>query len=143
MADFLDCWNQMPGDKLMNYSTSGVCLYKKMPAHHHNDVYSTIDVIPHGGEPWSKFSMKYSGMLPESKVPPWMLASYDVHFHNPCTISDFKSEIDHAPLCEFGLKNEWIWLNFMSGNWAWSQGDIIAKDPQEQCLSLVFQEATR
>lgn len=141
MADFLYRRNQMPGvqiDELFDIWAASLREDGGQPPFaDHDDVYGTIDAIPRGGEPWSTFSVKYSGPLPEGEVPPWMLASYDVHFRNPRTVlrnqlsnPDFKGEIDYAPLREFGPKNKRIWSNFMSGNWAWSQGDIIAKDPQ-------------
>ncbi|KAF8806485.1 hypothetical protein BYT27DRAFT_7224251 [Phlegmacium glaucopus] len=140
MADFLYRWNQMPGvqiDELFNIWA--VSLHENAgqpPFANHDDVYGAIDAIPHGGEPWSLFSVSYSGNLPEGKAPPWMVTPYDVHFCDPRTVLQnqlsnphFKDGIDYALLCEYGPKNKHIWSNFMGGNWAWSQADMIEKDP--------------
>ncbi|KAF8811770.1 hypothetical protein BYT27DRAFT_7252477 [Phlegmacium glaucopus] len=108
----------------------------QLPFANHDDAYGAIDAIPCGGEPWSSFSVRYSGELPEGEAPPWMLTPYDVHFCDPRTVlrnqlsnPDFKDEVDYTLLREYGPKNKRIWSNFMSGNWAWSQADLIAKDP--------------
>ncbi|KAF8816026.1 hypothetical protein BYT27DRAFT_7078340, partial [Phlegmacium glaucopus] len=140
MADFLYRRNQMPGvqiDELFNiWATSLHENAGQPPFANHDDAYGAIDAIPRGGEPWSSFSVRYSGELPEGEAPPWMLTPYDVHFRDPRTVlrnqlsnPDFKDEVDYTPLREYGPKNERIWSNFMSGNWAWSQADLIAKDP--------------
>ena len=148
MADFLYRRNQMPGvqiDELFNiWAASLHANAGQPPFADHDDVYGTIDAIPRGGEPWSSFSVKYSNELPEGEAPPWMLVTYDVHFRDPRTVlrnqlsnPDFKDEIDYTPLREYCPKNERIWSNFMSGNWAWSQADMIAKDPQTHGAMLV------
>ena len=58
-----------------------------------------------------------AGTTPESNVPSWMGASYDVWCHNPLDVVwnllsnlDFKDEFDYVPYCEYD-----------SGHWAWRQ----------------------
>ncbi|OBZ73048.1 hypothetical protein A0H81_06618 [Grifola frondosa] len=61
-------------------------------------------------------------------------SSYDVWFRNPRTVvqnmlanPDFDGEIDYGPFREFA-DGERRLKDFMSGDWAWKQADIIAED---------------
>ncbi|TDL13740.1 hypothetical protein BD410DRAFT_817270 [Rickenella mellea] len=45
---------------------------------------------------------------------------------------DFHLEFDYAPFREEDANGQRRWGNFMSGDWAWNQADIIAEDPQTE-----------
>lgn len=130
----------MPGthiDDLLHLWAASMREGDDPPFANHGDLYDTIDAIPHGGVPWSCFSIRFAGDVPEEEPPPWMVADYDVWYCDPRAViqnqlanPDFKGEIDIAPLQEFKAGGERVWSNFMSGNWAWQQADIISEDPQ-------------
>ena len=70
-------------------------------------LYNTIDSTPLGDVAWESFSLQYNGIQPESNVPSWMKAEYDVWFrdphilvHNLLSNPDFKSGFDYAPFQE-------------------------------------------
>ncbi|KAJ6612918.1 hypothetical protein B0H10DRAFT_2436717 [Mycena sp. CBHHK59/15] len=69
-------------------------------------------------------------------VTPWKTQEYVVHFRDPRKVlhqqlanPDFKAETDFAPKQVFGEGNSREYQDFMSGNWAWRQADIIVEDP--------------
>ncbi|KAI0244992.1 hypothetical protein BJV78DRAFT_1159298 [Lactifluus subvellereus] len=43
---------------------------------------------------------------------------------------DYKGQIDYAPVQEFEGSGHRRYRNFMSGDWAWEQADMIAQDPE-------------
>ncbi|KAJ7697723.1 hypothetical protein B0H17DRAFT_1197375 [Mycena rosella] len=60
---------------------------------------------------------------------------YTVHFRDPRKVlqnqlanPDFKLEMDFAPKRVFGEDNSREYEDFISGNWAWRQADIIVQD---------------
>lgn len=130
----------MPGthiDDLLDLWAASLGAGEEPPFSSHEHLYSSIDAIPRGGEPWSSFAIKYSGEVPEDEPPPWMVADYEVWYCDPRAVirnqlanPDFKGEIDIVPLQEFSANDERVWSNFMSGNWSWNQADIISEDPQ-------------
>ncbi|KAJ6607747.1 hypothetical protein B0H10DRAFT_1956000 [Mycena sp. CBHHK59/15] len=69
-------------------------------------------------------------------VTPWKTQEYVVHFRDPRQVlhqqlanPDFKGEMDFAPKQVFGEGDSREYQDFMSGNWAWRQADIIVEDP--------------
>ncbi|KAH7903265.1 hypothetical protein BJ138DRAFT_1020917, partial [Hygrophoropsis aurantiaca] len=69
--------------------------------------------------------------------PSWMHGEYEVWYRNPRELlrnqlsnPDFKGEFDYAPRRVFGDDDNRIWSDFMTGNWAWKQADLIAEDPE-------------
>ncbi|KAG0699194.1 hypothetical protein DFH29DRAFT_983604 [Suillus ampliporus] len=102
----------------------------------HQGIYKTIDNTPIGNVKWQSFSVKYTGTIPDEGATPWMADSHDVWFHDPRDVvwnmlanPDYAIEIDLKPYCEFATdNNERRWQDFMSGDWAWSQADMIAND---------------
>ncbi|KAG1756916.1 uncharacterized protein EDB91DRAFT_1233597 [Suillus paluster] len=102
----------------------------------HWGVYKTIDNTPIGDVKWQSFSVKYTGTIPDEGATPWMADSHDIWFCDPCNVvrnilanPDYTIEIDLKPYCEFATNNdERQWQDFMSGNWAWSQVDMMADD---------------
>lgn len=74
----------------------------ELPSGSHDELYKSINAIPYGDCPWQSFSVKYSGPLPEDG-PLWMLADYDIWFHDPLCIlkhqivnPDYADEMDYA-----------------------------------------------
>ncbi|KAG6805595.1 hypothetical protein H0H92_014794, partial [Tricholoma furcatifolium] len=102
------------------------------------EIYKMIDEIQNGDVPWDSFSITYNGphTVGVRTVPPWMTDTYDIWFRDPLTIfenqignPDFKNEIDMAPKRVFDVKGKRRYRDVMSGNWAWSQCDKLAENP--------------
>jgi hypothetical protein len=79
----------------------------------------------------------------DSGLPSWKREDYDMWFRDPRKVlkaqlgnARFKDGIDYSPVVVFGDKNERIWENFMSGNWAWKQCNMLADDPN--CHRAMF-----
>ncbi|KAG0699341.1 hypothetical protein DFH29DRAFT_877339 [Suillus ampliporus] len=102
----------------------------------HRGIYKTIDNTPIGDVKWQSFAIKYTGTIPDEGATPWMADSHDVWFRGPRDVvqnmlanPDYAIEIDLKPYCEFATDNdERRWQDFMSGDWVWSQADMIAND---------------
>ena len=101
---------------------------RDLPYPDHKSLYETIDSIPHGESRWQSFKASYSGTIPDQDPPPWMVREYDVWFrdprrvlHNQLANRDFDQQFDYAPKQVFTEDDKRIWLDFMSGNWAWRQ----------------------
>ncbi|KAJ7254999.1 hypothetical protein B0H12DRAFT_1016654 [Mycena haematopus] len=99
------------------------------------DLYNTIDATEIGHVPWESFSIRYNQPIAPGDVTPWKTQDYIVHFRDPRQIlhqqlanPDFKSEMDFAPKQVF-FEGSREYEDFMSGNWAWQQADIIVEDP--------------
>ncbi|KAI0284149.1 hypothetical protein BC826DRAFT_919946, partial [Russula brevipes] len=143
LADFLFRKDQMSGnriDELMEiWAAQQTALYGDSetgpPFANARDLYNVIDATDLGDVPWQAFSVKYNGEIPNDP-PNWMSASYDVWFRDPLTVMEgqignreFSEEVDYAPKQVFSRDNKRQFSDFMSGNWAWNQADIIAEDP--------------
>ncbi|KAG2029184.1 hypothetical protein BDR03DRAFT_936876 [Suillus americanus] len=81
--------------------------------------------------------MSYKGVKPVENVPPWMKATYEVWFrdprlliHNILANPDFDGEIEYTPYRDYDDNNQCCFKIFFSGDWAWTQADKIAKDPE-------------
>ncbi|KAF8551067.1 hypothetical protein OG21DRAFT_1478282 [Imleria badia] len=149
LADFLYTRCQMPGmqiDTLLDIwavsliKAGGQVLFSRHGSTHvpdHKDVYRTIDRIELGDVKWDNFTVRYTGDHPADGAPPWMDNKYKVYFCNPRKVAqdildnpDLSTEMDYCLYCEFSLAtDERQWCDFMSGDWAWNQVDIIAQDP--------------
>jgi hypothetical protein len=73
-----------------------------------------------------------------------MMTSHNIWFrdplqlvHNLLTNRDFENEFDYMLFQEFNAKKKQCWRDFMSGDWAWKEADIIADDPNTHGLLLV------
>ncbi|OAX31653.1 hypothetical protein K503DRAFT_727701 [Rhizopogon vinicolor AM-OR11-026] len=105
----------------------------------HRDLYNVIDSTLTGELPWESFRLEYAGDRSEGEAP-WMNKEYDVFYRDPREVvrnmlgnPDFKDELDFTPYREWeerpdGSHNR-RWRDFMSGDWAWDQADIISVDP--------------
>jgi hypothetical protein len=138
IADFLYQRNQMPGaqiDVLFDLWAASGDDGTEPPFASHNDLYETIDSIPLGDLPWTCFTVKYNGCLPDGEVPPWMTADYEVWcrdvrmlLRSQLANPDFNGQIDYTPLQTFGPTGKREWSNLMTGNWAWKQAVGDFKD---------------
>ncbi|KAH9988333.1 hypothetical protein BJV77DRAFT_1061430 [Russula vinacea] len=103
-----------------------------------SNLYSVIDSTPLGDVPWENFAISYNGHMLENPndAPPWTKVDHEVWFRDPRKLvknmlanPDFNGEFDTTPFHEYDADNKHRFQNFMSGNWAWSQADIIADYP--------------
>ncbi|KAF8545526.1 hypothetical protein OG21DRAFT_1398356, partial [Imleria badia] len=103
----------------------------------HKDVYRTIDHIELRDVKWDNFTVHYTGDHPADGASPWIDNKYKVYFHNPRKVvqnilgnPNLSTEMDYCSYREFSsATNERQWCDFMSGDWAWNQADIIVQDP--------------
>ncbi|KAJ6626485.1 hypothetical protein B0H10DRAFT_2302293 [Mycena sp. CBHHK59/15] len=101
----------------------------------HEDLYNTIDATEIGHVPWESFEVTYDRPIPPGDTTPWKTKAYTVHFRDPRKVlqnqlvnPDFKLEMDFAPKRVFAADGSHEYQDFMSGNWAWRQADIIVQD---------------
>ncbi|KAG1726481.1 hypothetical protein EDB19DRAFT_1897639 [Suillus lakei] len=102
----------------------------------HRHIYKTINNTPLGDVKWQLFTVKYTGEIPEEGAVPWMADSHEVWFcdphevvHNMLANPDFAAEMDLQPYHEFMTENDKRqWKDFMSGDWAYNQADMISED---------------
>ncbi|KIM51856.1 hypothetical protein SCLCIDRAFT_33120 [Scleroderma citrinum Foug A] len=109
----------------------------------HKQMYQTIDNTELGDVKWQSFVVKYTG---DQGVDPalWMNDHYDVWFRDPHEVvrnmlanPDFADDMDYRPFREYDTKTSTChWQDFMLGDWAWRQADMIAQDPD--CLGSTF-----
>ncbi|KAI6020741.1 hypothetical protein BKA83DRAFT_4464457 [Pisolithus microcarpus] len=82
------------------------------------EMYKTIDSTPLGNVKWENFHTSYTGEQLTKNVPLWMNDIYNIWFQDP-------KEVVHNILSQ----PDFLDNDFMSGNWAWKQVDIISHDP--------------
>ncbi|KAF7303447.1 hypothetical protein MIND_00573500 [Mycena indigotica] len=135
-AEFIFKRQEMSGDSIDQLAQFMAALYKDDPYfNNHHHLYAMIDEIQQGDIPWQSFSVQYTGPRPETgETPSWMTQTYEVWFRSPLAIferqlanPEFRDELDWAPKRVFKNDNRQF-TDLMSGNWAWRQADIIAKD---------------
>ena len=92
-----------------------------------DDMYTTIDEIRQGGNPWRAVPFQYQGPRPPNP-PKWMtetfqLVTRDVRLllHEQIACTDFDGHWDYVPYKEFDSNGDRIWTNLMSGDWATKQ----------------------
>jgi hypothetical protein len=151
LTEFLFTKVQMSGNsidtlsKLLRASliTHGIHLEDINIFEHHDSLLATIDSTLVGDVPWQGFSSSYNGRRPND-VPEWMTTAYDVWYrdtrqlvHGMLANHDFNGEFDYIPFREFDSQKRRRWRNFMSGDWAWKEADIIANDPDTHGSLLV------
>ena len=108
-----------------------------------NDLLTKIDATVVGDVPWQGFTTFYQGPRP-GEAPDWMTTGYDVWHRDPQQIlhnllanRDFNGDFDYAPFREFDATKRRRYRDFMSGDWAWNEADIIAQDPGTHGAMLV------
>ncbi|KAL4068167.1 hypothetical protein J3A83DRAFT_4359936 [Scleroderma citrinum] len=95
----------------------------------YKQMYQTIDNSELGDVKWQSFAVN---------------DSYDIWFQDPCKViynmlanPNFTDDMDYQPFCEYDTKTLTChWQDFMSGDWAWHQADMIAQDLD--CLGSTF-----
>ncbi|KIK77571.1 hypothetical protein PAXRUDRAFT_166414 [Paxillus rubicundulus Ve08.2h10] len=102
------------------------------------NLYNTINSMELGDIKSELFAVQFTDKKPDTNLPTWMSAKYDVWFCDPqwCGHSVtgnplLEKEMDLQPHCECSTHtNEHQWKDFMSGDWTWEQADLIAQDPK-------------
>ncbi|RDX52407.1 hypothetical protein OH76DRAFT_1345325 [Lentinus brumalis] len=114
------------------------------PFRNHNDLYDTIDDTVVGSVSWSCFSLAYDGPRPSGATPSWMSDKHTIYYRDPRALAvnmlgnpGFKSEIMFGPTRQFGHDGRRILRDFMGGDWAWKQADLIAELPDAQDSSFI------
>ncbi|KAF9225582.1 hypothetical protein BS17DRAFT_869508 [Gyrodon lividus] len=133
-AKFLFARCQMSAPKidvLLDLWASTLYPYKAKPPfadHHH--MYKTIDAPAIGDVKRQSFSASYTGEIPTVNPPPWMLEKY--------LVWSFTNEMDLSPFEEY-LTEDQIrhYKDFMSGEWAWQQADVISEDERTDGSTFV------
>ena len=137
LADLLFRRTQMPAaqinDLLTLWAHHDGMADQGAPFTNHADMYRAIDAIPLGEVAWQSFSITYSGEVPASNPPPWMVQNYDVWFCNPHTLvlnqlanPDFKGEMDYTPRKVTNSSGQHEWSDFMTRNWSWDQAVMLS-----------------
>ena len=100
-----------------------------MPWNSAKELYDTIDSIQASNTPWKTYNFTYKGPKPDGAAPQWMEQEYELNMRDILAVveqqlatSEFDGKFDYTPYQEFGPNGERVWLNLMSGHWAWKQG---------------------
>ncbi|KAF8424793.1 hypothetical protein L210DRAFT_3615092 [Boletus edulis BED1] len=148
LADLLYTQIQMSAthvNKLLDIFTAYMHLNGGQPPFSNcSDLYDLIDRTRVGDIAWENFGVKYSGERPDHPLP-WMDDVYDVWMRDPESVigqiidnPGFTRLMDLTPFREFETaSNDRRWQDFMSGDWAWEEADIIAEDPATHGATLV------
>ncbi|KAG1720676.1 hypothetical protein EDB19DRAFT_1917810 [Suillus lakei] len=148
-AEFFFTENQTPAaqiNRLLDLWASTLQKHDdKPPFADFRDLHKTIDKTPLGDVKWQSFSVRYNGERPDTDVPPWMDQDFDVWYRDPREVirnmlanPDYVEEFDYRPYREFLTdSDERQWRDFMSGDWAWDQADIISEDPESHGSTFV------
>ncbi|KIM70531.1 hypothetical protein SCLCIDRAFT_18645 [Scleroderma citrinum Foug A] len=106
-------------DALLDLWASSLYLHQAQPPFsNHRHLYQTIDATTIGDVKWQCFSAGYTGEIPAVNPLLWMSKKYDVWFRDP-----------RQPFEEYSTEDQTRqYKDFMSGEWAWEQADIISED---------------
>ena len=95
------------------------------PFANHQDLLSKIDRIPHAQAPWDYFKINYTGEIPGSDPPAWMMEDYVVWYRNALAVvtnmldnPDFVGEFDYVAYKDYNEEGKRQYQNLMSGDWA-------------------------
>ena len=92
LADFLYRRNQMSAgdiDELLGLWNALVPDGEHPPFSSHNDLYSLIDDIKHGGVKWQSMTAMYNqdpASAGNGDLPTWMMKKYEIWFRDPCEL---------------------------------------------------------
>ncbi|KAG1871546.1 hypothetical protein F4604DRAFT_1881168 [Suillus subluteus] len=148
-AEFLYTRNQMSAGDINTLLDLWAAIFLKHndrpPFVDCRDLYRTIDATPVGNVKWQSLKVQYTGEKPETNVLPWMDQPHDVWYQDPHVViwnmlgnPDYTTEMDYWPYHEYATDgNEHQWQDFMSGDWAWNQAEIISEDPDTLGLTFV------
>ncbi|KIL58007.1 hypothetical protein M378DRAFT_15867 [Amanita muscaria Koide BX008] len=100
------------------------------------DLYSTLDAIDLGEICWQSFSISFqpTDEVLEATDAPWKSKAWDIWYRDPREVlkaqlsnRDFANEMDFASKIVVDReKRTRRYQDFMSGEWAWEQSDILA-----------------
>ncbi|KIY62588.1 hypothetical protein CYLTODRAFT_438856 [Cylindrobasidium torrendii FP15055 ss-10] len=100
-----------------------------------DDMYKTIDELDIGAVEWQTFRFRYTGPLPPNP-PKWMTDEYELITRDSLKVlrmqlacRDFDGHIHYSPYRQFKPDGTRVFSDLMSGDWAWSQCNIIMKNP--------------
>ncbi|KAI5983739.1 hypothetical protein F5J12DRAFT_907985 [Pisolithus orientalis] len=140
LADFLFTHSQMSAaniNKLLDLWNATLLGTGSQPVFKDStEMYKTFDRTILGDVQWENFCISYTGKQPTDNVPSWMNAVYDIWFWDPkdviCNMlsqPDFLRDMDYRPFREYeSMTDKRQWEDFMSGDWVWTQADIISHD---------------
>jgi hypothetical protein len=101
--------------------------YDDVPWKSATEMYSTIDQVQQGDNPWKMVPFHYQGPIPENP-PKWMTEKYTLvtrnirHLlHQQIACTDFDGHWDYIPFMEFNSTGNRVWTNIMSSDWATKQ----------------------
>ncbi|KIJ70649.1 hypothetical protein HYDPIDRAFT_23740 [Hydnomerulius pinastri MD-312] len=108
-------------------------------------LYKTIDSTPLSDVKWQRYKIQYTGDMPDLNPPPWMQQTFKVWFWDVREVThiilgnpSFAEEMNLQPFREFSTKgDEQQYQDFMSGDWAWDQADIISEDEKTHGSTFV------
>ncbi|KAG2092283.1 uncharacterized protein F5147DRAFT_585931, partial [Suillus discolor] len=136
LTDFIFQWNQMSGkqvDELMQVLGSFKEFKGRPPFSSDRHVHHTIDAISSS-----------ANLPPGPSVTPWKHTKYKVWYRDPRELVrnqlanlEFADNIDYLAQQVFGEQGQRVWSDFMTENWAWSQSNTLAKDPDCHGAMLV------
>ncbi|EMD36485.1 hypothetical protein CERSUDRAFT_95785 [Gelatoporia subvermispora B] len=113
-------------------------------------LHQRIDSAPLGDLPWDSMQFWYHDTDAESEptpgpTPGWKTECYDVWYRNPRDVvrnllsnPDFDGEFDYTPIRDHTEDDGLRRRDFMSGDWAWNQADLIHEDPQIDSEGAMF-----
>ena len=136
----IDFLSQIWRASLVNHGVvpDNINLYER-----NSGLLATIDATTVGGVPWQGFTMSYDGPRPLN-TPEWMTTTHDIWYRDPRELvrnmlanRDFDGEFDYIPFREYDAKKRRRWRDFMSGDWAWKEADLIANSPDTHGALLV------
>ena len=133
LADLLYRRTEMPQghvDELMNIwaaSLQSTDPDAKPPFANHEDLLNTIDATPDGDVPWERFTVSYSGPIPDVDDPPaWMFQEHEICFRdaknlvaNMLSNRDFDKEYDYVARREYDENGDRKYQDLFSADWVW------------------------
>ncbi|KAK2467393.1 hypothetical protein APHAL10511_000628 [Amanita phalloides] len=126
-------------DDLMQYWAHSLSPDPDPPFINSNDLYNTIDSVEMGHVQWQSFALSYQAEEGKNvDDTPWKLKKFDVWYCDPYEVlkiqlsnHDLVHEMDLMAKRIFDPKTkQQHYQDFMSGEWAWEQSDILAQDNQ-------------
>ncbi|PPQ83156.1 hypothetical protein CVT26_008490 [Gymnopilus dilepis] len=106
----------------------------EVPWRNADELYKTIDAIQVGDAPWKCYQFSYTGPKPPT-LPRWMTQTYKLNIRDILHVleqqletSDFCNQITYIPYQEYDALGNRAYPNLMSGDWAFRQADIIARN---------------
>ncbi|KAJ7648519.1 hypothetical protein B0H17DRAFT_1215571 [Mycena rosella] len=93
-------------------------------------------VMEFGGRaPWRNAKELYAAIDKPTKCAARVLCPPVLHHQLACP--DFKGHVDVVSYQKFNHKGQCVWSNFMSGDWAWKQADLITADKANHGCAFV------